>query len=155
MTLSKIIIVFVTVLLSACATHHPLQPTQPDDKASVMLAESANSVSRTLVELARIEKAVAPSGKVLLDPYPLDLKGTASVNWSGPIEPMLRRLANQTHFNLRVLGKSPQVPIIVTVSTYNAPLGSIFRDLDFQVGHRAEIMVFPETKTVELRYARL
>lgn len=155
MALKKLTITAVSLMLSACATHHPLQPTQPDDKASVMLAEAANSVSRSLVELARIEKSVAPSDKVLLDPYPLDLKGTASVNWSGPIEPLLKRLADQTHFNLRILGKAPQVPVVVTVTAYNAPLGSIFRDLDFQVGHRAEIIVFPETKTVELRYARI
>lgn len=152
---NRVLFLSIAGLLAACGTHHVMQPTQPDDKASVMLAEAANSVSRSLVELTRIEKSVLPKDKILVDSYALDLRGTVSIDWSGPIEPVLVRLADKMHYKLRRLGPNPPIPIVVTVSAYNAPLGSLFRDLDFQAGHRADILVFPQTKTVEIRYAKL
>ena len=148
--------IFFGLLLLSCVTYSPLKKDQPNDIASIQLAEAANSVSRSLIELAKIEQSVLPPDKELINSAPLNLRGTVSVNWpGGPIEPLLQNLVKRMQFKLRILGARPQIPLMVTVSTKNAPLGNMLRDLDYQCGHRARISVLPKERVVELSYARL
>ena len=78
----------------------------------------------------------------------------ASVDWSGPIEPLLKRIAKLAHYRLERIGHHPAIPILVTVSSQNTSLGYIIRDINLQAGEKANILVYPGIKTIELRYAR-
>ncbi len=46
----------------------------------------------------------------------------------------------------------PSIPILVTLSERNVPVADILRDAAFQCGQRAELVVLPDSKVIEVRY---
>lgn len=131
------------------------QINRSDHRAYVALAESASSVSQSLTHLAQTEQAANPPRSVSTPPSPASygMGMRASIDWNGPVRPVVQQLTNAANYKLRVLGKAPAVPIIVSVSAKNASVGNILRDIGYQSKKRAKIVVFPSTHTVELRYA--
>lgn len=155
----KLISIFSTFLLCACGAKHTIEkrPPQnaPSTDASIKLAEAANSVSRSLIELAKIEKESKPAkSKNLVDPNAYNLKARASVDWSGPIEELLQRLSKVSYYRLRVLGTPPAIPVLVNISSHDQLLSDIFRNIDYLAGDKADIKIYPGNKIVELRYAK-
>lgn len=142
-------------MLSGC---HPIQkpvnPPPPSNNASIKLTEAANSVSRSMIELARIQAQATPPNKQthLQDPTQFGIREVATVDWSGPVEPLVKRLSKAVDYKMRVLGRRPAVPVIITLSTYNSPVASILRDIDLQAGEKAHVLVYPRTRIIELRY---
>lgn len=143
------------LLLCACAA-----PTPPRERgcsdADNSLAEASYSVSRSMVDLAETAQAAHPAPNLTPPPSPASygMGGTTTVDWSGPVEPLVRQLAKASNYRVRVLGTSPAIPVIVTVNTKNAMLGDILRDVGYQCGERASVVVFPNSRVVELRYAK-
>jgi defect-in-organelle-trafficking protein DotD len=126
-----------------------------DHRAYVALAESASSVSQSLTHLAQTEQAAHPPMSVSTPPSPASygMGMRASINWNGPVKPVVQQLANAANYKLKVLGKEPPIPVIVSVSAKNAAVGNILRDIGYQSKKRAQIVVFPSKHTIELRYA--
>ena len=159
--MKKITVALFSCFLAGCATQNlpdsvtPSINTRSDD-ASIRLAEAARSVSQSLNELKALEKASNPPiSKPLPYPGSSGLENiVASVDWSGPIEPLLKRIAKLAHYRLERIGHHPAIPILVTVSSQNTSLGYIIRDINLQAGEKANILVYPGIKTIELRYAR-
>ncbi len=129
----------------------------PSDDANIKLAEAAVSVSDSMQEIARIEKVVTPPNKdnTLTIPNAYNLQARASVDWSGPIEELTARIAKAAHFKIRVLGKSPAVPVLISITIKDESLAEILRDIDYQAGKKAFIHVYPNSQVVELRYAKI
>ncbi len=154
--LSVLIIAFS---LSACSL--PTQnansiPKSPRiDPAEVKLAEAADSVSKSLQSLAENQQAINPKPKQYNAPDPSDygMSNLTSMNWSGPIEPLVTQIAKASGYQLRVSGVSPAIPVLVSINAKNIPLGQILRDAGYQCGDRADIVVFPRSKVIELLYA--
>ncbi len=142
----------ITLASSACTTSRPHVPDL--DPAEVKLAEAASSVSHSLVQLAAVEQAANPQAAVKPPPDPASygMGNLVSIDWSGPIEPLVSRVANASGYKLKVLGREPSIPIMVTMLAHNTPLGDVLRDAGFQAGSRADIIVFPSRRVVELRY---
>lgn len=148
-------ILTLSLLLGACAANKQAPVAAPIDPATIKLAEAADSVSESLLELAKIQEVALPPKRKILDyPPTLELTNRASVDWSGPIGPLVDRIAHVAHYRMRVLGNPPAIPVLVSISAHNARLGDILRDADFQVGKRADISIIPKSKTIELRYAK-
>lgn len=144
-----------TFFLSACARdtkhiHHV------EDDAAVKLAETADSINHSLKKLARVQAAATPPApyKKLPDADTPGLTAYASIDWSGPIAPLVSKIAEASQFELRVLGKEPSIPILVSVTAKNAPLASILRDIDYQAAKKADIRIYGHRKIIELRYGR-
>lgn len=160
--MKKITVAFLISFLTACSTTQnspssitPSSISPNADDAAVKLAEAARSVSQSLNELKTIEKASHPSIKPL--PYPTASgleKISASVDWSGPIEPLLQRIANLANYKLEIIGRRPAIPVLVTISAQTTPLSYIVRNADLQAGMKANIAVYPGIHTIELRYAK-
>lgn len=147
-----------TALISGCASTFKKPPVNnPSDDATIKLAEAAVSVSDSMLEMARIQKVVTPPNKdnALTIPSAYNLQARASVDWSGPIEELTARIAKASHYKLRVLGKVPSVPILISLSTKDQSLAEILRDIDYQAGKKAFIHVYPNSQVVELRYAKI
>lgn len=143
------------VLFAGCTRRIKSPPPHSDD-ATIKLAEAATSVSNSLKKLARIQAAATPpvKGKHLPDPNTSGMTGIASIDWAGPIGPLVTKIAQASKYKVRVLGKTPAIPIIVSVNAKNTPLASILRDVDYQAGKRAHIVVYPHKRVIELRYNR-
>jgi defect-in-organelle-trafficking protein DotD len=130
---------------------------RPSDDATIKLAEAAVSVSDSMLEMARVQKVITPPNKdnTLTIPNAYNLQARASVDWAGPIEELVKRVAGAAHFRLRVLGKVPSVPVLISLSTKDRSLAELLRDIDYQAGIKANIHVYPNSQVIELRYARI
>jgi len=149
------IVTFLFLLLCACAA--PRQPKGYDlSKTQASLAEASYSVSRSIVDLAEIAQAAHPMPALAPPPNPASygMAGLTTVDWSGPIEPLLKQIAIASNYRLTVLGTAPAIPVLVTVYSKNVMLGDILRDVGYQGGRRAQVVVYPESRTIELRYAK-
>jgi defect-in-organelle-trafficking protein DotD len=158
MKLKLILFLSITSLISACSVKAvEKKPPQnaPSSDASIKLAEAANSVSRSLIELAKIEKESKPvKSKNLVNVNSYNLQARASIDWSGPIEELLSRLSKASYYRLRVLGNAPAIPVLISLNSHDEILADIFRNIDYLAGDKADIRIYPQTKIVELRYAK-
>lgn len=159
--LRTIFVVTLLAFLSACASN-AASDTRAEDyaaemgvqKARTKLAEAAVSTSDSLNQLAAIEKVRAPKSK-LSQPINADaagLGGLASVDWTGPVEPLVLKLAEAGDYKFRAVGKNPSIPVLVAVYAENMPLADILRDTNLQAGRKADIVVYPNHRLIELRY---
>ena len=148
-----------TALLAGCASTTYKKPphNDPSDDASIKLAEAASSVSDSMLQMARVEKVITPPTKdnTMTIPNAYNLQARASVDWSGPIAELTARIAKAAHFRLRVLGKAPSVPVLISLNVEDESLAEILRNIDYQAGKRAYIHVYPNSQVVELRYAKI
>jgi len=163
--MKKIIIILTIVLIIAgCANSAQKKPVDPtlgldpalgQDPAEAQLAEAATSVSKSLISLDEIQQAVTPPPANFQPPTPdsYGMSNLVSIDWSGPIEPLVNQIAASAGYSVRVMGKEPAVPVMVYLSEKNQPLGEVLRNAGYQCGDKADIIVFPKNKTIELRYA--
>jgi len=162
--MKKTIILIFALLLAGCASNTPQKPVDPSlgldpalgqDPAEAQLAEAATSVSKSLNSLDEIQQAVTPPPPHFQPPTPASygMSNLVSIDWSGPIEPLVNQIAASAGYSVRVMGKEPAIPIMIYLSEKNQPLGEVLRNAGYQCGENADIIVFPKTKTIELRYA--
>lgn len=123
-------------------------------EAEVTIAEAAVSVSKSLSQLAEVERAVHPNATLPTPPNAvrIGMANQASVDWSGPVEALLRKVAKASHYDLKVLGVQPAIPIIVSITAQNTPLADILRDISFQADKQATVALYPKRHIIELRY---
>ncbi|MFC3908994.1 type IVB secretion system lipoprotein DotD [Legionella dresdenensis] len=154
-----IMLIAASVLLQGCGSRTFMKPpiNDPSDDATIKLAEAASSVSDSMLEMAKVEKVITPPTKdnTITIPNAYNLQARASVDWSGPIEELTSRIAKAGHFRLRVLGKEPAVPVLISLTAKDESLAEILRHIDYQAGRKADIHVYPNSQVVELRYAKI
>ncbi len=153
----KLFLLFFTCCLFLYACASPSQPSGYDiSKSEASLAEASYSVSRSMVDLAETAQASHPLPALTPPPSPATygMAGLTTIDWSGPVEPLLKQIAKAANYRVSVLGTPPAIPIIVTIYTKNAMLGDILRDVGYQCGRRATVTVFPGSRVIELRYAK-
>lgn len=162
LTIMTAILCFVS--LSGCG-HRPHAPVISagmvsksvyNRSAQAQLAEAAAVISKSLVQLEKIQQAATPALHPITPPDPASygMADLASVDWSGPVKPILEKIALSTTYKVKVLGNAPPIPILVTVYMHNQPLGDILRNIGFQCGHKADVVVYPQRRVIELRYAK-
>jgi defect-in-organelle-trafficking protein DotD len=125
-----------------------------DKNSQQELAEATVSVTKSLQELAAIQMATHPSVKMAapMNPKTIGMDQQTSINWTGPVEPLLKRIASASHYKLRVLGRRPAIPLIVSVMRKEQTLAEVLRDTTYQVAKKANVTVYPSSKVIELRY---
>jgi len=149
------LVAFLAFILCACS--NPKPPVGYNvSKTDASLAEASYSVSRSMVDLAEVAQAAHPLPNLAPPPSPATygMGGLTSVDWSGPVEPLVQQMAKASNYRVRVLGTAPAIPVIVTIYSKNAMLGDILRDIGYQCGRRASVIVYPESRVIELRYAK-
>ena len=155
-----IAISLLAIQLIGCAHKPKITITNSDDQdlraAGVKLTETAESVSRSLKELAEISRTLHPQTRL---PSPVDanmigMGQLASIDWSGPVAPLVKKIAQATNYKLRVLGTSPAIPILISITAKDTPLADILRDAAFQCGNKVNIVTYPASKIIELRYVK-
>jgi len=131
-------------------------PAQQQAIVDADLNQAAQSVSDSLSQLAEVEKANNLAGRYM--PFE-DIKDPALskavlINWYGPIEPVLSSIASKVGYKLQVYGKLPQTPVLVDIDTTQSQTGALdaIRNLDLQAGQNANILIYPGTKIISLRY---
>ncbi len=128
-----------------------------DRNAQEQVAEASSSVSGSLQELSAIDMANTPASKrntigKPFSPSDTGMTAQASIDWNGPVEPVLKKIASAAGYSLRVLGSAPPIPVLVLVNAENQPLADILRNVMYQVNNKAAIAVYPKARVIELRY---
>jgi defect-in-organelle-trafficking protein DotD len=143
------------LLLCACAAPKP-PPSYNISKNEASLAEASYAVSRSIVDLAETAQAAHPLPPLAPPPSPASygMGGLTTVDWSGPVAALLKQIAFTTNYRFRVLGTDPAIPVIVTIYAKNQMMGDILRDVGYQCGRRATVVVYPDCRVIELRYAK-
>ena len=163
--IKKIVLVFSVFFLTNCADQKSNLPPQElgqpslaqvSDAAADQIAEAAGSVSQSLTNLEAVEKANMQPKIAKQYPYVarINVPGFSSVDWNGPIEPLVRQVANAAHYHLHIIGSSPIPPIIVTLHELQTSNADILRSAALQAGTRATIKANAETRVIELHYLR-
>lgn len=129
------------------------------------LAEYAESASRSQRLLAQTERDfrtatrgvdLAVSGQSVSPPRPAGqphgLDKVVEVQWSGPLEEVVKRIANESGYQYVVTGRRPPLPIIVSLATTRASLYDALMDVGQQAGNAASVVVKTSTRTLEVRY---
>jgi len=161
MKTGKLFLVAIPILiqLMGCSTGTKITITNKHKDprtAELQLATTADSINKSLQELAQIDRAIHPQAKIPspLNPDMIGMGQLGSVDWNGPIGPLVKKIAEATNYKLNVLGTRPAIPILVSVSAKDTPLADILRDAGFQCGKKANIVVYPASKIIELRYVK-
>ncbi len=146
--------------LSGCATSYyfsKVPKKKVPDPSAAKLAEAATSVSHSLQRLAEIETATHPGATLPPPPNPsiIGMDQLISVDWTGPVEPLLKRIAKSSRYRVRLLGIPPAIPIIVSVTTQDTLLADVVRNIQLQVEKKARIKVYSRSRVIELRYTQL
>jgi defect-in-organelle-trafficking protein DotD len=121
------------------------------------LAKAALSVEdslRTLAATQQIHAKNAINTDILITPQG-GMGGLASIDWSGPIEPLLERIGEMTRYRVKVLGPIPHIPVIVSISARERMVADILKDAGLQTGKRANLVVYPTSRIIELRYTAI
>ncbi len=129
----------------------PKKNTNPSEEA---IASAAGSISSSITQLEKIERYRKPRIINVADDnmkkYNLGQK--VQVDWSGPIEPLISEVAAFSDYRFKVVGVAPAIPVLVDISHQNVAIGDIIREVHFQSKERANLVVYPKSKTIELRY---
>jgi defect-in-organelle-trafficking protein DotD len=145
------------LLMAACTTSKVDQQLVAEpDPVALRLASAVDRASAALQTLASVEQARNPGVAVQSVPFaPQELRRTVSVDWVGPIEPVVRRLTDRAGYQMQINGDVPPVPVVVTIRAEEKSVVEVLRDIGLQAGRRANIAVDPDRHVVELNYAPL
>lgn len=141
--------------LSSCSSPPKTIPQpQFDPQAGVVVAEAATSVNHSLIELDQIQQEATPRINISVPPDPssIGLGTTATIRWYGPPEPVISQIAKMASFQFRTLGTPPSQPIIVRLEMKQETLAAILQNIGLQCKDQATLAIFPNSKTIELRY---
>jgi len=125
-----------------------------DKQSQEQIAEAATAVGQSLQELSAVQMTVHPPKKLQkpFNPQAVGMSKIASISWTGPVQPVLKKIAQATRYRLRVIGKKPALPVIVSLNMHNKPIADILRNVTYQIVMKANIAVYPKSRTIELRY---
>lgn len=149
---------FTAAGLAACGptnygARNPQVAALPD-KVSLMLADAADRSSTALQTLAAIEQQRTPDVAVApIADAPPELQRAITINWVGPVEPILKLLADRAGYGFQTVGRAPPVAAIVSVDAENKPVIEVMRSIGLQLGVRADVSVDGTRRMVEIHYA--
>lgn len=120
----------------------------------MQLLSAAKSIESSLQTLAATKEASNPP---ILNTAPLvtaegGMGGTLDIDWTGPIAPLLTKLAAISNYQVKILGTEPAIPIIISITQKHAIIADILKNASLQANKTASIMVFPAARVIELRY---
>lgn len=153
--LPRSVVVLTLLMLGACS---PLrgdpQIAAPPDKVSMMMAQAADRASTASQTLAAVEQARSPGIAVApIKDAPPELMRSITIDWTGPVEPFVKKLADRAGYSFQALGAAPPVPIVINVNVENTPVIDVLRSVGLQLGVRADLRVDGQTRMVEISYA--
>ena len=153
----SLLAVGAVVLVAGCSSNFVNNNNQlavEPDKVSLQLTSAVDRASAALQTLAAVEQKRTPGYSAASVPEaPIQLMRTVTFDWTGPIEPVVQKMASRSGYKFRVQGDEPAVPVSVNVTAVENPVIEVLRDIGLQAGRRATVMVDAESEVVEVSYA--
>lgn len=152
-------VLVVSILVAGCAAREvppiTVSPSHVDHKVAEAMQRAANA-NRAIAEIEAAASApnapapaqLVPSGAKL----PPELNELVSVDWRGPLEPLLKGIADEIGFTLHVTGAAPASPVMVTLYRTEEPAWRVIRDAGTLATSEAAVILNPSEKRIEIRY---
>jgi defect-in-organelle-trafficking protein DotD len=125
------------------------------DPALLMLNKAASNIERSLTQLAEAEQfekmKIKPKEPRIYTQVP-GMEGLITMPWNGTIEQAVSKLAAFAGYEVKFMGKPPVIPILVQIGRDPATVSDHLRSIGIQAGARADILIYPPQKIVEVRY---
>lgn len=149
-------LIAISCWMVGCSSWAPQPQEKPlaktSDPAMIDTAEVATSVSRALNDLANVKNVQNHLIREEDQAPPLVLTRLITLDWSGPVEPVLRQIAQASQLRLKVLGHAPAIPVMVNLDRHETMAYDLLQDIRGQVNGRANVVVFPTSGVIELHY---
>lgn len=161
---NNIKLILITLLLTfglgACSSKSPVYSPIPESESNSSRLDSLLArATESNLEVARLEAASLgsespqPAADLPEDVrLPDELQRLASVDWTGPVEPLLQALADHVGYTYQVTGPAPAQPLIVTIARRDEPIWLLMRDVAISLTSAATVIVNPARKLVSLQY---
>lgn len=130
----------VAAVMGGCQTIAPAYSPPEPDSVGQQIDAALQRVDR-LAPFTRGPDHVAP------DPR---LEDTITTTFHGDAAVLLRRLAQARDKTLIVLGPKPHLPLLVQISVVDVPYEDFLRDIGYQFGQRADLVL--ADRHIEIRY---
>ena len=140
----------VFVLGTGCAPKQAEQPITPDP-ALEKLSQAADSIQSDLEKLARIKQAGKDTAKVYSAPQSGPLTRKITLQWSGPLQGVLKAIAQKIGFSFQVQGQRPASPVLVTVDSTGEQAFQVLQDLGWKAG-KHQVSVDGAKEIIQLTY---
>ena len=115
------------------------------------LADAAVRAEMALARLARIQAARDPiAWEPAPENVPRELLREVTVDWTGPLRELARRLAELSGYEFRETGSPAVQPVMVDVHSVKRPLISVLREVGLQGGTRVRLLVDARRRVVEV-----
>ncbi len=156
MKLNHIIVCFLALFLVGCKSNS--QKTKILNEETILaeqLKNTAKSIDNSLKTLAQTKEMYTPTEVLNTEPLLTDEAGLGekiNIDWSGPILPLVAKIANMSEYQVTSIGQEPSMPIIVSINKEQVTMADVLKDAGLQAGQRVTIVVYPSTKIIELRY---
>lgn len=162
----QIICVGIAALLAGCTLEDEyamdteskqilLVPDVSDDITDTegTIAESARAATASLQRLAQLQFAQQPkTDDRFRQEFSIELSGLASVEYTGPFEPLIDQIARSANVKVSKIGNPTATSIIVSISAESAQLSEIMQNIAYQVQSHARISFNSNQKTIEIIY---
>lgn len=154
----KFVALAALVPLAACnapaagLNNVPYDPAIVGEVDQLLLAAATHSVS-ALDTLAMIQRArTAPRASTLDESQlPEELRRKVTLEWSGPANEAVRKIASNIGYGFIEPGNPPAHPALVSIDLKDIGAAKALEDIGNQVFASATVIVNPNTKTVEFR----
>lgn len=158
-----LVVIFVASLLTACAGRFDKTQAVVIDKvvkeAALLserdLSESAALASHATAEYAQLQAKIHPPNIIMHPEINLHQHGMdrlVDLNWTGPVDTLVKKVAELANYRYKAVGQTPAIPIFVTLHRENAPLTDLITAAQNAAKNRAEITIDVATRTIILRH---
>lgn len=151
--LSSSVVLCATGLVGCATQQPPVDKTA--DPAYQALVKSAKNIEQSLVSLAeaeQYEKMKNIPGQPRIFKQVRGMEQFVTMPWNGTLEQAVSKLAAFSGFEVKFMGKTPTLPILVMIGKDSATVSDHLRNVGIQAGDRADVIIDPAAKIVEVRY---
>ena len=122
------------------------------------LDEAMRRAAAASARVAGLEITAANKrGGIVLQPpvgaVPEELRSRISIEWTGPVEPLLAALADEIGYRMAVTGSASAQPVMISMSRLDEPVWHVFRDIGMAIGTEGAVVVDATSRRVEFRRA--
>ncbi|WP_324826384.1 DotD/TraH family lipoprotein [Ralstonia pickettii] len=156
MRLQAVSSLLMTVLISGCASSQLNgSGTNEQDPAYQALMKSARNIEQSLSllsEAEQFEKMRQNPNQPRIFKQIAGMEQVVTMPWQGTLEQAVSKLSAYSGFEVKFMGRPPATPILVQIGRDPATVSDHMRNLGIQAGSRADVVVDPAQKIVEVRY---
>ena len=152
-----IILLTLSVALSSCykkeETNVKIEKIIPSPMSQVdrELSSSAKAITNALDILSKTENIRTKSDSKI-NYVPTDLGALLSIDWVGPAEQAINKIAEYSSYKMIVMGTPSSITPAVSIHYTKTPLIKILRDISYQSRKYMDISVYEDEKVIELKY---